>query len=80
MRDHHLCVDCLEAYQARQGGRPRPATMVHHIIPVEERPDLGYDLNNLVALCDTCHNRRHPEKGAGTEKPGPPAGMRIIKL
>lgn len=38
------------------------ATMVHHIEPLEKRPDLALDLDNLVSLCDDCHDKAHPEK------------------
>jgi 5-methylcytosine-specific restriction endonuclease McrA len=56
-RDKYLCQDC------KRYGRKKPAALVHHIKPLEEYPELGLDENNLVSLCDACHNKRHPEKG-----------------
>ena len=80
-RDHYLCQDCL-AEKARGGMiRPRPATAVHHIKPRELYPELALDLDNLISLCDACHNRRHPEKGSGEARPAQaPAGVRVIKV
>lgn len=50
-RDHYQCQDCLDA-----GRHPVPmATDVHHIIPLEDRPDLGLELSNLRSLCRWCH-------------------------
>ncbi len=63
MRDHGMCCDCMDRFRAGYGIRPRRADMVHHIIPLEERPDLAYRLDNLRSLCNQCHNERHPEKG-----------------
>lgn len=81
-RDRWMCRDCMARFEAGYGFKPNRATMVHHVIPLEERPDLGLDLDNLVSLCDECHNRRHPEKGQGAAKPEKPAGvkMRVIRV
>ena len=74
-RDRYLCRECARY------GRRTPATVVHHILPVEQRPDLRLDLDNLVSLCDPCHNKRHPEKGGGPkEETAPACGVRIIKV
>jgi 5-methylcytosine-specific restriction endonuclease McrA len=58
--------------------------MVHHVLPLTERPDLALDLSNLRSLCDMHHNREHPEKGgrgnAGRTKGKAPAKMRVIKV
>ena len=80
-RDGYLCQDCLAAKAAGEMIRPRAATVVHHIKPRELYPELAMDLDNLISLCDACHNKRHPEKGAreGSVKPAP-AGVRIIKV
>lgn len=55
-RDHYQCQGC------RRYGRRREAQEVHHIKPVEIRPDLAFSLENLVSLCHACHNKQHPEK------------------
>lgn len=82
-RDHYICVDCMTAKARGERRRPRTATVVHHIKPRDQYPELSLDLDNLVSLCDACHNKRHPEKGGknGTreEMPEPP-GVRIIKI
>lgn len=82
-RDCGMCQDCMDRFRAGYGIRPHRAQMVHHIIPVEERPDLALDLNNLRSLCNECHNREHPEKGRQARQDEPPAtrqGMRVIKV
>lgn len=82
-RDHGMCCDCMDRFRAGYGIRPHRADMVHHIIPLEERPDLALNLDNLRSLCNKCHNENHPEKGrqAGTK----PAAerkhtMRVVKI
>lgn len=80
-RDNWKCTVCMAAFMAG-GTRPRDATMVHHVIPIKERPDLALDIDNLRSLCDICHNREHPEKGgqgrAASRTKSPP--MRVIKI
>lgn len=56
-RDGYLCREC------RRYGKAMPATTVHHIEHVEDRPDLALVDSNLVSLCSSCHNKIHPEKG-----------------
>lgn len=65
-RDKQLCQKCLRY------GRKTPAKIVHHIEPVEVNPDRAYDIDNLMSLCEACHNAAHPEKG------GSPPGRRGI--
>lgn len=68
-RDGYRCVWCRRAGRSardRRGRRvPVPATLVHHILPRSERPDLELTLDNLVSLCARCHDEAHPEKHAG---------------
>lgn len=80
-RDHYICQDCLAAKARGEVLRPRDAVMVHHILPRETHPELELDLDNLISLCDQCHNKRHPEKGRreAPARPAPP-GVRIIKV
>ena len=84
LRDHYLCVPCLEAYKRGEARKPRQATTVHHIIPRTERPDLSLDLDNLQSICALCHNQMHPEKGRGADRPTDDKarrdGVRIIRL
>ena len=48
-RSNPLCEECLN------NNRVTASVDVHHIIPIKDRPDLKYDMNNLVALCRACH-------------------------
>ena len=67
-RDDGFCRDCLDRMQLEAGFKPKRATMVHHVIPRTERPDLALDLDNLRSLCATCHERHHPERRAGPKR------------
>lgn len=58
-RDDYLCRNC------KRYGKRRQATTVHHIKHLDKYPELAYDRNNLVSLCDDCHNKAHPEKARG---------------
>lgn len=55
-RDGYQCQEC------RRYGRMREAAVVHHIKHADEHPELAYTPDNLVSLCDACHNKAHPEK------------------
>lgn len=83
-RDHYICQDCLRAKQNGERIRPRTATAVHHILPREQYPEKALEIENLISLCDACHNKRHPEKGgnpeAKAELGAPINGVRIIKV
>ena len=68
MKDaHNECQHCL-----RDGIYTR-AEMVHHINEVRKRPDLALTrefidpitnekIINLVALCNSCHEKEHPDR------------------
>ncbi len=83
-RDRGMCRDCMDRMQNETGFRPHRATMVHHIIPRSERPDLELVLENLISLCDSCHEARHPGKRSKIKrKTLERAGkhqMRVIKV
>lgn len=40
-------------------GQITPATEVHHIQPVEQFPEMLLAVDNLLALCPTCHKAIH---------------------
>lgn len=61
-RDQGMCQDCMEKFRAGIIRKPRRATMVHHIIPRKERPDLALVMSNLRSLCAKCHEEHHPER------------------
>ena len=52
-RDHHLCQLCLKE------GNIVDATVVHHIVPVRDDWSLRLKENNLISICDECHNKIH---------------------
>ena len=52
-RDEYLCREC------KRYGKATPATTVHHILPLEQRPDLKLNSQNLISLCNECHNQMH---------------------
>ncbi len=75
---HPLCEECDRI------GLTVPSTMVDHIIPYRERPDLGLVDSNLRALCWQCHNRigkKVREKdGAVAERVDTSAPLRLSTL
>lgn len=56
-RDNYQCKEC------RRYGRLRQATTVHHIKHLDDFPELALVNDNLISLCESCHNKAHPEKG-----------------
>lgn len=82
MLDHYMCTACMAEIDRGERMKPMPATMVHHVLPVAERPDLALDITNMRSLCDMHHNREHPEKGGrGKARPTTKApALRVIKV
>ena len=90
-RDHGLCQHCLAAGRRTVDSSGRSwqvmATMVHHIRHLDEHPELALSLDNLVSLCDRCHEAEHPEKRRRTgaacgapDIPAPAEGIRVERL
>lgn len=52
-RDDYKCREC------GRYGKVIDANTVHHIIPLQERPDLKLNNNNLVSLCEEHHEKMH---------------------
>lgn len=52
-RDEYLCQE------SKRYGKSVPATMVHHIYPIEHYPELALVDWNLVSLSDKAHNAMH---------------------
>lgn len=48
-RDNWLCQACLKQHRITK------ATEVHHVKPLEDYPELGLSLDNLMSLCWQCH-------------------------
>lgn len=53
VRDHALCRDCLDRDVIT------PYNTVHHIIPIKEDWSKRLDIDNLICLCESCHQKRH---------------------
>lgn len=49
--EHPLCEEC------KMRGITTPARVVDHIKPINEGGDC-FDISNLQALCDRCHNKK----------------------
>ena len=71
-RDGYRCQEC------KRYGRITQATTVHHILHLEDRPDLALTSSNLVSLCQACHAKAHPEKGGA--RPGSGEGRMLRNL
>lgn len=63
---HHECQIC------KTKGRYTPTDTVHHVQYVKKHPRLalsktyiynGKEHKNLIAICKSCHNKIHTEKG-----------------
>ena len=55
-RDRHECQMC------KREGLYKRADCVHHVIHLKDRPDLALMISNLISLCNSCHDKEHPEK------------------
>lgn len=53
VRDHAICKDCLDKNTIT------PYNTVHHIVPIKEDWSRRLDINNLICLCESCHQKRH---------------------
>jgi 5-methylcytosine-specific restriction protein A len=56
IRDHYLCQHCLKEKKLVS------ADMVHHIVPIRDDKDKAVELENLLSLCNPCHNKVHGGK------------------
>lgn len=62
-RDEYKCREC------NRYGKSTPATVVHHINPIETSPELRLKTWNLISLCNKCHEAMHDRtSGELTEK------------
>lgn len=62
LRSRRMKLDNYECQVCKARGRYHKAEMVHHIVHVKDNPLLALKLDNLLSLCNKCHNREHPEK------------------
>jgi len=49
-RDNHTCREC---------GASHKRMISHHIKPIWSHPELSFDLDNGLTVCDSCHRRIH---------------------
>jgi Restriction endonuclease len=68
-RDMGMCRRCKKL----------PADMVHHVKPLRDYPELGLELDNLMSLCNTCHEQVERRKAEGKVDKWV-AGVRIIRM
>lgn len=61
-RDHYQCQLC------KRYGRITEAKIVHHKLELAEYPELAFDDDNLVSVCQACHNKLHDEKGKKSQQ------------
>ncbi len=52
-KDRYLCKECYRY------GKVVEANTVHHVIPLQVRPDLKLNNKNLISLCEGCHEKMH---------------------
>ena len=62
-RAGYVCEECKRYGRLDENGLPVKATVAHHKKNKDDYPELRYVLSNGEALCEKCHNKRHPEKG-----------------
>jgi len=55
-RDNNECQKC------KAKGRYSEGQCVHHIQHVKKAPHLALSDDNLITLCNSCHDEEHPEK------------------
>ena len=69
-RDGWKCCQCNE----------RRGLEVDHILPVRDRPDLAWSLDNLQCLCGGCHSRKtRLEIGLGQSNPARDAWKSLVR-
>lgn len=52
LANNQVCVAC------KAHGIVTPATEVDHIVPLRDDPARAYDVDNMQALCHSCHSRK----------------------
>jgi 5-methylcytosine-specific restriction protein A len=52
-RDEYMCRQC------KRYGKTTAATTVHHVHPLDQRPDLALVSVNLISMCNKCHDGMH---------------------
>ncbi|MFS1511743.1 HNH endonuclease [Chengkuizengella sp. SCS-71B] len=73
-RDNHLCQICLKQKKIRS------ADIVHHKEHLEDYPDKALDMDNLLSVCSSCHNKEHPEKGKKEQRKKRTRRIKVIEV
>ena len=69
-RDGWRCVQCPE----------RRGLEVDHVLPVRDRPDLAWSIDNLQCLCGRCHARKtRLDIGLGRPNPARDAWKSLVR-
>jgi len=55
-RDYALCQDCMKSKKITI------YNVVHHVVSIKKNYDKRLDINNLICLCESCHQIRHKEE------------------
>ncbi|MGX0848987.1 putative kinase [Staphylococcus auricularis] len=59
-RDNYECQACKAQGKVTTIDQSKHKSLdVDHIQELQARPDLAYDMSNLVTLCVSCHNKKH---------------------
>ncbi|PCF72839.1 HNH endonuclease [Staphylococcus delphini] len=56
-RDHFECLHCKA--EGKLTINQHQSLEVDHILELNDRPDLAYDIDNLQTLCKYHHNKKH---------------------
>ncbi|MGC3792034.1 HNH endonuclease [Priestia aryabhattai] len=72
-RDNYLCQECLANQEITK------ADMVHHIEELVDAPDKALNMDNLISLCHSCHNKEHHERN-NKSKSGNKSKVKAIKV
>ena len=62
-RDNNECQKC------KSRGLYSEANCAHHKEHLRKHPELALELDNLISLCNSCHDEEHPEKLKHDPKP-----------
>lgn len=61
-RENVLRRDTYECRECKRYGKTTLANTVHHINPLETHAHLRLETNNLLSLCNSCHEAMHIRK------------------
>lgn len=69
-RDNYLCQMCLKDKVIKD------AEIVHHIVYVKDDFNKALDLDNLMCVCSSCHNKIHANDNKKKRK----INLKVIKI